>query len=518
MEFLGVNTVEIPVYWEQMEPEPGQFDFSVVDTLLTQAREHGLRLVLLWFGTWKNGSAHLHARMDEARAGEVSQYRRRGRQAGGLALAARARDTPSRHSGFHRALMGHLKGRRTRQHTVLMVQVENEPGAWGSVRDFSPAAQRLFEGPVPAELLTALGSERAGANWTQVFGKDADEFFHAWSVAHFIGQVAAAGKAVYPLPLYANAALRDPLAPPQYPPRYESGGPTDNVLDIWKAAAPALDLLAPDIYLGDSPRCLRVLELYARPDNALLVPEIGPIPGLRPVLLRRAGAGCHRLRAVRAGLYRIRRRPARRVPGHGRNACAIRPELPGSRPDDARDRPAGTSRASLQAEVEQDDVKETEAPPRTLDFGAWQATVAYGLPSFGDAVPRRAATRSRWAGRSSPNSPKISSSSPASSAASAFTRPAPRRAARGSTSVWRRAATKTEHVPDGAPVERRPDRLGPQLRLGPAGAARVAFHALRTRRPPVYKVRLRRRDRRVVVRLGHLVRHILGMDHPARAV
>jgi beta-galactosidase GanA len=40
MEFLHANTVEIPVYWEQFEPRQGQFDYSVVDTLLTQARAH----------------------------------------------------------------------------------------------------------------------------------------------------------------------------------------------------------------------------------------------------------------------------------------------------------------------------------------------------------------------------------------------------------------------------------------------------------------------------------------------
>jgi beta-galactosidase GanA len=58
MEYLHVNTVEIPVYWEQIEPRQGQFDYSLVDALLAQAREHNLRLVLLWFGTWRNGSQH----------------------------------------------------------------------------------------------------------------------------------------------------------------------------------------------------------------------------------------------------------------------------------------------------------------------------------------------------------------------------------------------------------------------------------------------------------------------------
>src|SRR6266567_1497285 len=58
IEFIHANTVEIPVYWEQFEPEPDQFDHAVLDTLLAQAREHHVHLILLWFGTWKNGSSH----------------------------------------------------------------------------------------------------------------------------------------------------------------------------------------------------------------------------------------------------------------------------------------------------------------------------------------------------------------------------------------------------------------------------------------------------------------------------
>ena len=60
------------------------------------------------------------------------------------------------------ALMRHLKTADP-QRTVLMVQVENEPGTGGNLRDYSPAAQKLFEGPVPADVLKAMNvrSERA---------------------------------------------------------------------------------------------------------------------------------------------------------------------------------------------------------------------------------------------------------------------------------------------------------------------------------------------------------------------
>ena len=276
IEALHANTLEIPISWEQFEPAPGRFDTSIVDELLKGARERQVRLVLLWFGTWKNGSSHYlpmwMKRQPELYPRIVGKDGRRVDSPSPHAPALLEADTRA-----FRALMRHLKAADP-QRTVIMVQVENEPGAWNTVRDYSPAAQKVYAAPVPAELLRALGKEgSAGADWAAAFGKDADEFFHAWSVARFIGQVAAAGKAEYPLPLYVNAALRDPLTNPAAG-TYESGGPTDNVLDVWKAAAPAVDLLAPDIYMDDSARYLKVLDLYGRPDNALFVPETGRAP------------------------------------------------------------------------------------------------------------------------------------------------------------------------------------------------------------------------------------------------
>jgi beta-galactosidase GanA len=278
VEAMHANTLEVPIYWEQIEAQPGKFDFSLVDTLLKQGREHNVHLVLLWFATWKNGSSHY---MPEWMKSEPSKYPNiTGRNGQPV-------DSPSPHTQAameadakaFAAVMGHLK-ETDPQHTVLMVQVENEPGAWGSVRDFSANAQKLFEGLVPTELLKpeilkALNKPvNAKGIWKEVFGNDADEYFHAWSVARYIGYVAAAGKAVNPLPLYVNASLRDPLSNPSAT-TYESGGPTDNVIPIWKAAAPAIDLLAPDIYMSDSKRALKVIELYDRSDNPLFVPEIG---------------------------------------------------------------------------------------------------------------------------------------------------------------------------------------------------------------------------------------------------
>src|ERR1035437_2434835 len=56
VKMMHANTLEVPIYWEQIESQPGEFDFSLVDTLLKQGRKHNVHLVLLWFATWKNGS------------------------------------------------------------------------------------------------------------------------------------------------------------------------------------------------------------------------------------------------------------------------------------------------------------------------------------------------------------------------------------------------------------------------------------------------------------------------------
>ncbi|MBS0226463.1 MAG: DUF5597 domain-containing protein [Proteobacteria bacterium] len=270
IDVVDPNTLMVPVSWEQIEAREGAFDFSFVDTLLEQARAKHLRLVLLWFATWKNNGpnyAPAWVKLDNARFPRV--VTRDGRTLNSLSPHAHATLDADR-AAFIR-LMRHLK-QVDAQRTVIMVQVENEPGTYGSARDFSPLAQREFDGPVPDALIKRLGKQPG--TWSQAFGNDADEFFHAWSIARFIDQVAAAGKHEYPLPMYVNAALRGPFNPGQ-PGQYASGGATDNVLDIYKVAAPHVDLLAPDIYMPEYKLYDTVLERYARADNPLFVAETG---------------------------------------------------------------------------------------------------------------------------------------------------------------------------------------------------------------------------------------------------
>ncbi len=280
-ERMRLNTLEVPVYWEQMEPRPGSFDFTVVDAILAQAREHKVHLVLLWFGTWKNGKMHY---VPDWVKSDTAQYPRM-KTKGGAAIDVLSPNAPANltaDKGAFVALMRHLK-EADPQHTVVMMQVENESGSLGSVRDFSPEAQKQFSAAVPEALVHGL--KLKPGTWKQVFGEDADETFAAWSVASYIGEVAAAGKRELPLPMYVNNWLKSPRAYPiQTIPGddYPSGGPTINMMPVWKIAAPALDLIAPDIYVPNSENYQQVMREFHKPNNPLMVPEslgFEPFPG-----------------------------------------------------------------------------------------------------------------------------------------------------------------------------------------------------------------------------------------------
>ena len=371
VELMHLNTLEIPIYWEQIEPEQGRFNFSLIDTLLTQARQHNVHLVFLWFATWKNGSNHY---MPEWMKRDAEKYPNIMGQNGQPAdsPSPNVKATLEADVKAFTAVMHYIK-EADPQHTLLMVQVENETGSWGSVRDYSSFAQKLFEKDVPPELLKpevlkALNAESAtSGSWQQVFGDRADEYFQAWSIAKYVEQVAAAGKAEYPLPMYVNAALRDPLTNPMAN-TYESGGPTDNVIPIWKIAAPDIDILAPDIYLSGTEKIMKVIGLYDRPDNALFVPEAASSTDKAKYLyevIARGGIGFSPFGIDDNGRGATAEEMAARLKPFGQEYAAITPMM--------RDLAQWGFDGSIKAVIEGDEHAE-----QTIDLGKWQIVVTFG--------------------------------------------------------------------------------------------------------------------------------------------
>lgn len=283
---IGLNTVLVPAYWDLIEPEEGKFDFSLIDKTITEARRHDMKVVFLWFGVWKNSMscyAPLWFKSDYKKYPRC--YTETGKP---LEIASPfSENVFNADSKAFVKLMSHIKDFDSKENTVIMIQVENEIGMLESARDHSKTANKLFDSAIPDKLKQYLKRntktlhpwlkekwEMAGGKtegtWEEVFGKDifTDEIFMAWQYAAYVEKMIQKGREVYNLPMYVNAAMNSRNRKPG---EYPSAGPLAHLIDIWKCAAPSIDLLAPDLYDNGFVDWVAQYKLH---NNPLFIPEI----------------------------------------------------------------------------------------------------------------------------------------------------------------------------------------------------------------------------------------------------
>lgn len=260
---LNLNTLIVPVYWENIEETEGTYNFTLVEGIIEQARVRGVHLILIWFGLWKNSkSDYVPGWMKK----DTQRYRRvelaNGEKLNSISpLCGLAVE---KDAAALKKLMSFIKEMDQDKHTVIFIQVENEIGVLGSDRDYSDEANEKFRQEISKSLKEIYGMS---GTWEECFEDDAGEYFMAYYYAKAVEIIAKAGAEEYPIPFYTNSWLA------QYPWKkgsYPSGGPVPKVHKIWKNIAPSLFCLAPDIYVGYVPQ---VMEEYVAEENPLFIPE-----------------------------------------------------------------------------------------------------------------------------------------------------------------------------------------------------------------------------------------------------
>jgi hypothetical protein len=282
---VHLNTVLTAMAWAWIEPQEGHYDFHFADAAIENANKYDLRIAWLWFGSWKNGQSNFAPGWVKASQDRFPRAQIQNGKSVEI-LSTLSESNLRADARAFAALMRHVR-EVDKNRRVIMAQVENEVGLLGDSRDRSPAANQAFGKPVPREFMDYLqkhkdnllpefrriwegGGFKTSGTWEEVFGKgvQTDEIFMGWNYARYVDQVTEAGKHEYPIPMFVNAWLN--TAADKGPGDYPSGGPQAHMHDIWRAGAPHVDMLCPDIY---APNFAEWAARFSRSGNTLFVPE-----------------------------------------------------------------------------------------------------------------------------------------------------------------------------------------------------------------------------------------------------
>ena len=282
---MGLNTVLVPAYWDLIEPVQGEFDFSLTDKVLTEARANDLKVIFLWFGAWKNSMscyAPLWFKQDYRKYPRA--YTKEGKP---LEIASSfSENVFQADNKAFTTWLRHVAEVDLDHGTVIMVQIENEIGMLEDARDHSEIADGCFNSPVPQELMSFLRKNSKGLHpymgekwmanggktkgtWTEIFGDDiyTDEIFMAWHYARYVERMAQSAREIYDVPLYVNAAMN---SRGRKPGEYPSAGPLAHLIDMWHAGAPTIDFISPDLYDDGFKGWVARYHLH---NNPLFIPE-----------------------------------------------------------------------------------------------------------------------------------------------------------------------------------------------------------------------------------------------------
>lgn len=260
---LGCNTAVLPLMWRLIEPEEGVYDFSILEAMLRGARENDLRVVPVWFGSYKN--ACLNYAPDWVRENE-QRFRRAVKQDGTSLhnfACYSCEETLRCDVRVVEKIFEYLRDHDP-DHRVILFQVNNETGLLNTTRCHCPECNRRF----------------AEADHMGLSGVRADELFSAERILSFMETIAQAAKAIYPLPCYMNAWLPG-HSPDCLPGDYPSGGPVERVLGYYRQHKRFIDFVSPDVYDTGLNNFLRRCEEYSFEGNSLYIAEHGAGVGSR---------------------------------------------------------------------------------------------------------------------------------------------------------------------------------------------------------------------------------------------